>query len=431
MLQLSIYVGALLGLLFVGLHVASILFLVAWGGDLLGVGVLRSMMGNLAWSTLNDFILVAVPIFILLGEILLRSGSTERMYRALSAWLYWLPGGLLHSNIGACALFAATSGSSVATAATIGTVALPSFRKRGYNEKLVLGSLAAGGTLGILIPPSINMIIYGAMSGTSVGRLFIGGIVPGLILTAIMMMLIGVIATVAPGTSRGEEDRRELRERLIILLDVIPTLLIFAIIMGGIYFGFATPTEAAALGLVGALVIAALSGTLNVRMLREAFRSALRTTSMVLLIILAAFLLNFVFSLLGMPQAISEWARSLGLSPMGTIWLLVAVYLVLGCFLESLSMMVTTIPIVVPLVVGLGFDPVWFGVFLMILLEMALITPPIGMNLYVVQGIRGGVGRISDIFIGTMPFIVCMMIVVILMVFFPDIALWLPDQMFD
>lgn len=415
-----------------GTHIAVIMFGIGLvtASMTLGLGAVLNL-GNLAWSTQNDFILVAIPLFILLGEILLRSGISERMYRALASWTSAVPGGLIHTNIVSCALFAATSGSSIATAATIGTVALPAFRKRRYDERLVLGSLAAGGTLGILIPPSINMIVYGAMTGTSIGRLFAAGIVPGVLLAGSFMIAIFVIAVLRPEIGGTGEPKHRLGERLVLLLDLLPLLFIFALVMGSIYFGFATATEAAALGVIGALFLAAIYRRLSIRMLHDAFKSTARTTAMVMLVVVAAFFLNFVLSILGIPQSIVRWVQSLGISPMQTIWILFLVYLVLGCFLETLSMIVTTIPIVTPLVVSLGYDPVWFGVFVTLMAELALITPPVGMNLYVIHSIRGPGHSISDVIVGVIPFLFMMVAVTAILIFFPGIALWLPGILYD
>jgi len=425
------YLAMLLLLGFAGVHVATIMFLIALASALfaLGTGAVLNL-GNLAWATQNDFILVSVPMFILLGEILLRSGISDRMYVALAAWTKFVPGGLLHTNIAACALFAATSGSSVATAATIGTVALPAFRRRRYDERWVLGSLAAGGTLGILIPPSINMIVYGAMTDTSIGRLFAAGVIPGIVLTLLFMLLILGAALLRPGTAGEPERPAAWAERFGLLADLVPPFAIFLVVMGSLYLGLATPTEAAAFGVVAALALAAVHRRLSVRMLHEAFKSTVRSTAMVMLIVVAAFFLNFVLSLLGVPQAIVTWVKNLGITPMQTIWLLFLIYLVLGCFLETLSMMVTTIPIVTPLVVSLGFDPVWFGIFLVLMAELALITPPVGMNLYVVQGIRGPGKTIHDVIVGATPFVVALGIMTILLIYLPELALWLPDQMY-
>lgn len=419
----------MLGMMAIGVHVAVAIFLVALIGTLtyLGMPLLYSF-GDTLWGTLNDFILTSIPLFILLGELLLRSGITDRMYHALSVWLNRLPGGLLHTNIGASSVFAAMSGSSVATAATIGTVALPAFSERGYSERLALGTLAAGATLGILIPPSINMIIYGAITNTSIGKLFIAGILPGLALAAAFMLAIMAISVLRPEVAGRAEERIPLRARLAALLDLFPPACVFAIVMGSIYSGWATPTEAAALGVAAALVLAAINRKLSWSMLHECFLSMARTTAMIMLIIVAAFFLNYIVGILGIPHALTQWVAGLGLSPIGFILALVIFYLVLGCFLETLSMMIATVPIVVPMVVQFGFDPVWFGIFLVIMMEISLITPPIGMNLYVVQGVRGR-GSISDVMLGSLPFLAIMLMFVGLIIMWPELVLWMPDAM--
>ncbi|MBN8413810.1 TRAP transporter large permease [Halomonas cupida] len=413
----------------VGIHVAVAIFVTAALGALLYLGTpLLYSFGDLLWGTLNDFILTAIPLFILLGELLLRAGITERMYSALSVWLNRLPGGLLHTNIGASSVFAAMSGSSVATAATIGTVALPAFNERGYSERLALGTLAAGATLGILIPPSINMIIYGAITNTSIGALFIAGIVPGLALAAAFMLVIMAISLLRPGVAGSREERVPLAQRLRSLVDLLPPAFVFAIVIGSIYSGWATPTEAAALGVIAALVLAAINRKLSLTMLHECFLSMARTTAMIMLIIAAAFFLNYIVGILGIPFALTQWVSELGLTSLGLILALVVFYLVLGCFLETLSMMIATVPIVVPMVVQFGIDPVWFGVFLVIMMEISLITPPIGMNLYVVQGVRGR-GSIVDVMLGSLPFLAVMLCFVALITAWPAIVLWLPGVM--
>lgn len=427
--EVMIGFGIMLGMMAAGIHVAVAIFSVATIGTLMYLGTpLLYSFGDTLWGTLNDFILTAIPLFILLGELLLRSGITERMYSALSVWLNRMPGGLLHTNIGASAVFAAMSGSSVATAATIGTVALPAFSERGYSERLALGTLAAGATLGILIPPSINMILYGAITNTSIGKLFIAGILPGLALALAFMLAIMAFSLLRPGVAGEREPRVPLRARLASLVDLLPPAFVFAIVIGSIYSGWATPTEAAALGVVAALVLAAINRKLTLSMLHECFLSMARTTAMIMLIIVAAFFLNYIVGILGIPHTLTQWVASLGLSPMGLIFALVIFYLVLGCFLETLSMMIATVPVVVPMVVQFGFDPVWFGIFLVIMMEISLITPPIGMNLYVVQGVRGR-GSISDVMLGSLPFLAIMLLFVLIITIWPGLVLWLPDAM--
>lgn len=417
--------------LFAGLHVASGIFYTAYLADVLYIGALPSMIANITWSTMNDFILVSIPLFILLGELLSRSGVAELMYRSLSVWLRWLPGGLLHTNILASALFAATSGSTVATAATIGTVAQPTLAKLGYNERMVLGSIASGGTLGILIPPSINMIVYGALTSVSIGKLFVAGIIPGIALALAMSAIIVVVSLIWGDHHKDDGPLPPLLRRIRMLLDLTPVFFVFALVMGGIYTGIATPTEAAAIGIVAAIIIAAVNRTLSIRMLHESFLSAMRTTAMVMLVLTTAFLLNFSLSLSGLPQQVSEYIRDLNWSPTMTIWVLVGFYLLLGIFIEAMAMMVTTVGIVTPLVVSLGFDPVWFGIFITVMMELSIISPPVGLNLYVVQNLRPVKGSINDVFIGVLPFVVAMLIFVALLIQFPAIALWLPAQVFN
>lgn len=418
--------GLLLGLLALGLPVAAALGLLAFSLDLLFAPIpLTLAAGEIAWNTGKDFLLVAIPLFVLLGEILLRAGVAERMYGALSLWLAWLPGGLMHANIGACALFAATSGSSVATAATIGTVALPQARTFGYDEKLFAGSLAAGGTLGILIPPSINIILYAVLTDTSIPRLYLAALVPGLLLAA------GFMLTAAFHAARhGRGPRAALvvgREQVRALVDLLPPLFIFSLVVGSIYAGWATPTEAASLGVLGALLLAAALGRLSLRMLGAALESTVKTSTMILLVVIAAAILNFVMSAIGLTRQLTETMSGLGLPPWAMFLAMVGFYLVLGCFMETLSMMITTVPVVVPVMVAAGFDPVWLGVVVIVLVEAALITPPVGLNLFVVQSLRPG-GRIEEVIAGVLPFLAAMLVLIVLLAAFPDLALWLPRQ---
>jgi tripartite ATP-independent transporter DctM subunit len=317
----------------------------------------------------------------------------------------------------------------VATAATIGTVAIPAFKGRGYDQRLVFGTIAAGATLGILIPPSINMIIYGAMTNTSVGRLYAAGVVPGLLLTLLFMAVIVVACWWRPAFAGAKEPPVPFAQKILHLLDLVPPLLVFVVVMGSIYLGWATPTESAALGVVVALLLAAAYRRLSVRMLHECFVSTVAVTAMIMLIAAAAFYLNFVLGLMGVPQALAEYVKSIGASPGQLILILTLFYLILGCFLDALAMVIGTIPIVVPLVVAMGIDPVWFGIFLVIMAELALITPPVGMNLYVVQGIRKE-GLITEVIVGTLPFLFMMLLLIWLLWLWPDIALWLPRVSF-
>ncbi len=421
----------MLGLMFLGLHVGTVMFIVGLLGASVYLGpAVVNALGTQLWSATDNFVLLAIPLFVLLGELLVRSGATERMYRAMADWLTPLPGGLLHTNVGASALFAAVSGSSVATAATIATVALPAFRGRQYDVRLVLGSIAAGATLGILIPPSINMIIYGAMTNTSVGRLYAAGVVPGLLLTALFMLAIVVACWIRPAFAGRVDDVAPLSERLRRLVDLLPPILIFAAVMGSIYLGWATPTESAAVAVLMAVALAAVQRSLSIKMLHECFITTINVTAMIVFIVAAAFYLNFIIGILGIPQALAKFAAEIGATPTQMMWVLFAFYLILGCFLETLSMMVGTIPVIFPLILALGIDPVWFGVFLVVMCEMALITPPVGMNLYVVQGVRRQ-GTVGEVIAGTLPFLVMMFMLTAILIYVPDIALWLPRVSFD
>jgi C4-dicarboxylate transporter DctM subunit len=385
---------------------------------------LSRAMGELAWSSSNEFLLVAIPMFIMLGEILLRAGFAERMYGAMALWLSWLPGGLMHANIGASTLFAATSGSSVATAATVGTVSVPQIKRYGYNEPLFLGSIAAGGTLGILIPPSINLVIYGVLTNSSVPKLYLAGLIPGLMLAGLFMLVVIVACTVKPAWG-GQPVRATWGERLRSLQHLLPPLGIFFLVVGSIYAGLATPTEAAALGVVGALVLAAFSRKLSIRMLRDALEGTMKSTAMIMLIVIAAGFLNFVMSATGLTDTLTKSIGGLGLPPAVMILVVVLFYVVLGCFMETLSMMIVTIPIVAPVMIALGFDPIWLGILIILMVETALITPPVGMNLFVVHSIRKS-GSMNAVIVGSLPFVAALFLMVALLAVFPDIALWLP-----
>ncbi|MEP4035581.1 TRAP transporter large permease [Pseudophaeobacter sp.] len=386
---------------------------------------LRRAIGDMMWENSIEFLLVAVPMFVMLGEIMLRSDIAEKMYDAMAKWLSWLPGGLMHSNIGSSAIFAATSGSSVATAATVGTVAVPQIDKRGYHTPLFLGSLAAGGTLGILIPPSVGLIIYGLLTNTSVPKLYLAGILPGLVLAGLYSLTIVLLCLANKGWG-GQKIQISWTERFASLPNLLQPLFIFVVVIGSIYAGWATPTESASLGVLAALMLSWKNGKLTRDMLLKSFEGTMRTTAMIMLIILAAAFLNFVLAVIGLAAAFQSFIEGLGLSPFQVLLIIIAIYLVMGCFMESLSMLITTTPIVVPVVVALGYDPIWFGVVLMLLLETALITPPIGLNLYVVQSIRQG-GPIKDVIKGAIPFVFAMFVMIGLVIAFPSMALWLPS----
>jgi len=382
-------------------------------------------MGDIIWNSSAEYILIAIPMFVMLGEILLRAGIATRVYNSIAKWLSWLPGGLMHANIGTCAIFAATSGSSVATAATVGVVAMPQIKIRGYDESLFLGTLAAGGTLGILIPPSINFILYGLITNTSVPRLYLAGMVPGLLLTSLFMLIVLIYCLANPKKGGAKLDT-SWSDRLASLKDLLAPLFIFFVVVGSIYLGWATPTEAASMGVLAALVLAAWERALSWKMLRAVFEGTMRTTAMIMLIIIAAQFLNFVLASIGLTDGIGKLIDDLGLGKYGTMVLIIVFYLILGCFMETISMMILTTPFIFPIVTKLGWDAIWWGIVLTILIEAALVTPPVGLNLYVVQSLRER-GRIGDVIRGALPFVIGMVALIGVLMAYPDVALWLPN----
>ena len=415
-------------LMLLGLPIGAVMLLLGLVGGMAAFGfAFFSSSASVAWGVLSDNNLTSIPLFVLLGEFLLRSGMADRMYTVFAAWLGRLPGGLLHTNIGCCALFAATSGSSVATAATIGTVALPSLRKNGYPMADSLGSLAAGGTLGIMIPPSINFIIYGSMTNTSVGKLFIAGIIPGLALAGLFMLWIFISHTMRREKVTVIEVPWDERVRLLRYL--LEPIVVFGVVMGTLYAGIATATESAALGLVVAFAFVIAQGKLSMSLLENCFLSSARTTGMILLIVLGAFVLNLALSLTGIGEAMTKWVTSFGLGRVPLLLVLIVFYLILGMFMDTLSMMVATIPLAYPVVSAVGVDPIWFGVFIVLMCELGLITPPVGMNLFVVQGIRPDRGPVTDVIRGALPYAIIMILFAVLLIAFPPIATWLPQYM--
>jgi tripartite ATP-independent transporter DctM subunit len=416
----------LCGLVLLSLPVASALGILAFSlSEFFAFFPLDKAIGEVSWTASTEFVLVAVPMFILMGELLLRSGMADDMYRALDSWVGSVPGGLMHTNVAACAFFAATSGSSVATAATVGTVSLPNLKRYRYNEPLFLGTLAAGGTLGILIPPSINMILYAVLAEESVSELYLAAFVPGIVLALLFSALVLVACLIRPDWG-GERRTSNWSERVRTLPALAPPFVLFMLVVGSIYAGVATPTEASALGVVGALLFALRRGALRWQVMRECFEGTARTTCMVMLIVIAAFFLNFVMSSIGLINAVTELVAGLNWSPIWVMLAIIGFYLVLGCFMETLSLMIATTPIVVPIIKAIGYDPIWFGVVYMILLEVALITPPVGVNLFVVQSVRGG-GALRDVIVGAVPFVLVMIGMIGLLLAFPGIATFLPS----
>jgi tripartite ATP-independent transporter DctM subunit len=373
-------------------------------------------------------VLVSVPLFLLMGEIMLRAGLSDRLYRALNVWVGRLPGGLLHTNIMSCGVFSAIAGSSVATAATMGSVALPYFEKSHYPPKLVLGSLAAGGALGNLIPPGITFIIYGLITETSVGALYLAAIGPS-VLVIVLFLAVIFYYSIKLKISAENSTTLTLSAKLLSLIDLFPTLLLIGLVLGTIYAGWATPTESAALGVAGSIVLALVDRKLSWQMLRESMDSTARTTSMIALILFGAYLLNYILSSLGIPQMLAKFMTGLPLPGWAIMLVIIGFYLALGTFMEGISMVITTIPLLFPVVMALGYDPIWFGVVITMLVEIAMISPPDGTVLYVLQGMRRQPGPITDVFVGVMPFLLVYMFAILVLMVFPAIALWLPAQL--
>lgn len=408
-----------------GIYVAAVLGLVSVIlGEVFSFLPLLPSLGNVTWGASSNFLLVAVPLFILMGEILLRTGIASDMFTALDRWVNWIPGGLMHTNVASTALFAATTGSSVATAATIGTVAIPNIKKHNYGPSLFLGSLAAGGTLGILIPPSISLIIYAFLTDTSVNDLYLAAMIPGFALAAMFSLAIFIACKINPSLS-GSRDKASWKEKINALPHLLPPIVLFVVVIGSIYVGIATPTEAASLGVVAALLFGISRKRINIEVLKKSFEGTMKTTAMVLMIVVVAHFLNFVLQTIGATQFITTFMDNLGLNPYTAITLIILFYLILGMFMEGLTLITVTTPIVVPVILALGFDQVWFGIVFVILVEASLITPPIGINLFVVQAVRGA-GPFRDVVVGSLPFLVMMIGMIALLVIFPNIAMWLP-----
>ncbi|MDA4844169.1 TRAP transporter large permease [Hoeflea poritis] len=382
------------------------------------------------WNVFNSFTLSAVPMFILLGEILLRSGISERAYTAFSPVFRRVPGGLLHTNIAVCTLFGAVSGSSLSTAAAVGSVAYPEMSRRGYDRDMVVGSLAGGGTLGLLIPPSLSFLIYGALTETSIGRLFAAGIVPGLLIGALFMVYILIRAMQTPALAPRDPQGLPLRQILAGFGQVWPIVLLILAVIGSIVGGFATPTEAAGLGVVIAAVVATIWGDLTPRKLVSAIYDSVLLFSSIGFLVLGATVLALSISILGVPQQILEAVADSGLGAHGILLIVVLIYLVLGCFFDGLSLMIMTLPVTFPLLTGLGFDPIWIGVLITIVIEIGQVTPPVGLNLSVITALTNGEVSLGRVAIATVPYWVIHLFAIVVLTLFPALALFLPDLLF-
>jgi len=422
---LIVFLFALLGS---GLWIGLALLGVGWlGMELFTARPAGDAMAVTIWGSASSWTLTALPMFLWMGEILFRTKLSEDMFKGLAPWLERLPGRLLHTNVIGCTIFAAVSGSSAATCATIGKISLPELSKRGYPEGIAIGTLAGAGTLGLLIPPSIIMIVYGVAAEVSIAKLFIGGVLPGVLLGLLFMGWIVVWALLHRGAIPPNTDHTTLGQKLFAARHLIPVMALIGMVLGSIYTGIATATEAAALGVVGSLILAALQGSLNWKTFHDSLLGATRLYCMIALILAGSAFLTLSMGYLGLPRHLAEWIGSLGLTPFGLLFGLMLFYIVLGCFLDGISMVVLTIAVIQPTIMAAGIDLIWFGVFLVVVVEMAQITPPVGFNLFVLQGMTGR--QITWIAWQTLPAFILMLCTVWLLYAVPELVTWLPGKM--
>jgi len=386
-----------------------------------------NLLVNSMWNSVNSWSLTALPLFIFMGELLYRTAISDKLFNGLVPWLNRIPGKLLHINVFACSLFAAVSGSSAATTATVGKITLNELSKRGYDQYLALGSLAGAGTLGFLIPPSLIMIIYGILSDTSIGQLFIGGVFPGLLLAGAYSLYIMLRAFTNPRVVPAAREDYTWAHRVRSIKDLAPVFVLIGVVLGGIYLGYTTPTEAAAIGVLGALILGLIFRNLTLEVFKDALFNAVRTSTMITFIIVGAAFLSQVVGFLGITTAISRYIASLDLSPYLLILVLGVFYLILGMLLDGISMVVMTLPIVLPIVTAAGFSPLWFGIFLVFMVELSQITPPVGFSIFVLQSTSDK--DVGFILRATFPFFIIMILVVAFVTVFPEIALFLPQKM--
>jgi len=423
-----IFLFVLLLLLGSGVWVGLALMGVAWiGMELFTSRAPGDAMITTIWSMSSSWTLIALPLFIWMGEILFRTRLSEDMFRGLAPWMARLPGGLVHTNIVGCAVFAAVSGSSAATLSTVGRMSIPELRRREYPERLVIGTLAGAATLGLMIPPSLTLIVYGVTINESITKLFLAGVVPGLVLALMFMGYVALAATFSKDFSPVKEPRTTLGEKLANSRFLLPLLALIALVIGSMYLGVATATEAAAFGVLGALALAALQGSLTWSSFGESLMGATRTSAMIALILAGAAFLSLSMGFTGLPRQLADHIGSLSLSRTELLLALLVFYVVLGCFLDGISSVVLTMAVVEPMVREAGIDPIWFGIFVVVAVEMAQITPPIGFNLFVLQGMTGhGMGYIAR---AAIPMFLIMVLMVFVLMAVPELATWLPSNM--
>ncbi|HNY45772.1 MAG TPA: TRAP transporter large permease subunit [Casimicrobium sp.] len=423
-LLIVVLFAILAGGVWIGLALAG----VAWVGmELFSARPAGDAMAVTIWGSSSSWTLTALPLFVWMGEILFRTRLSQDMFKGLAPWVERLPGRLLHTNVIGCAIFAAVSGSSAATCATIGKMTLPELKKRGYPDDQVIGTLAGAGTLGLLIPPSIIMIVYGVASNASIAQLFIAGIIPGILLASLFSGYIAVWALMHPGQIPAATTHYTFMEKIAESRHLIPVVLLIAAVLGSIYSGVATATEAAAVGVLGSLILSLVQGSMNWQTFRDSLMGATRLYCMIALILTGAAFLTLSMGYLGLPRHLAEFIGGLGLSNFQLILVLMVFYIILGCFLDGISMVVLTMGVILPTVEKAGIDLIWFGIFVTLVVEMAQITPPVGFNLFVLQGMTGR--ELTYIAKVTVPMFLLMVAAVLLIYFVPSIVTWLPQQM--
>ncbi|MBO6816152.1 MAG: TRAP transporter large permease subunit [Rhizobiaceae bacterium] len=426
-IAISIFLGVLFLLLGSGVWVGLSLMGVAYIGiEFIAGRAAGGAMINTIWGASSSWTLTALPLFVWMGEILFRTRLSQDMFRGLSPWMASLPGGLVHTNIVGCTVFAAVSGSSAATLTTVGRMSIPELRKRGYPEHMIVGTLAGAATLGLMIPPSLTLIVYGVSINESIRELFIAGVVPGLVLASMFMAYVAIYAMVSPSYQPVTETRLSFGEKLKNSSYLIPVILLIVLVIGSMYFGIASATEAAAFGVIGALVLAAFQGSLNVRTFSDSLMGAVRTSAMITLILAGAAFLSLAMGYTGLPRALADGIASLELSRFELLMALLVFYIVLGCFLDGISAVVLTMAIVEPMIREAGIDVIWFGIFVTVVIEMAQITPPIGFNLFVMQGLTDH--QMNYIAKAALPMFAIMVLMVFVLIGFPELATWLPDN---
>jgi C4-dicarboxylate transporter, DctM subunit len=425
---IAVFLFVLFLLLGTGVWVGLALIGVAWVGmELFTSRPAGEAMATIVWTASSSWTLTALPLFIWMGEILFRTRLSEDMFRGLGPWMARLPGGLLHTNIVGCTVFAAVSGSSAATLSTVGKMSVPELRRRNYPEHMIVGTLAGAATLGLMIPPSLTLIVYGVTVRESISRLFIAGIVPGLVLAALFMAYVAIYGTVSRSYHPDPEPAMRFRDRVRNSRLLIPVMLLILLVIGSMYLGFATATEAAAFGVLGALVLAAAQGSLTWASFSASLMGATLTSAMIALILAGAAFLSLSMGFTGLPRALASWIDGMGLMQFQLLIALLLFYIVIGCFLDGISAVVLTMAVVEPMIRTAGIDLLWFGIFIVVVVEMAQITPPIGFNLFVLQGMTGhDIGYIAR---AAFPMFLIMILMVFLLIAFPELATWLPENM--